>query len=215
MGYSKQYSLEELEKAASRVKCLVDDFFSQYKAAADDAVIKIEKERYIFINVDSFSFELQKHLLESFGSVSQRKIMYEIGRSVGIRDSIKFTKKWNLTDDLERLAAGPIYFASSGWGFVEFVKGTNIEVNENFVLAFNHYNSFEADSFILNDEKSKLPVCLLNSGYSAGWCSVAFNMDLRTEEIMCKAKGDDECFFLMAQTKHFEKQKMNYLKTYG
>ena len=29
----------------------------------------------------------------------------------------------------------------------------------------------------------------MNAGYSAGWCSVAFKLDLYAVEILCKAKG--------------------------
>lgn len=33
-------------------------------------------------------------------------------------------------------------------------------------------------------------MCVMNAGYSAGWCSVAFNLDLCSSEVLCKAKGN-------------------------
>ena len=42
----------------------------------------------------------------------------------------------------------------------------------------------------------------MNAGYSAGWCSVAFNLDLTATEMLCKAKGDLCCRFIMSHTSH-------------
>ena len=44
----------------------------------------------------------------------------------------------------------------------------------------------------------------MNAGYSSGWCQVSFGVDLKAEELTCRAKGDDQCVFVMAHPKHFD-----------
>ena len=46
--------------------------------------------------------------------------------------------------------------------------------------------------------KSKICVCNLNAGYSAGWCEESYGINLDAEEIACIAKGDKNCQFVMA-----------------
>ena len=40
--------------------------------------------------------------------------------------------------------------------------------------------------------------CLFSAGYSAGWCSEAFQLEVHGREIRCVAKGDAQCEFVMA-----------------
>jgi predicted hydrocarbon binding protein len=39
---------------------------------------------------------------------------------------------------------------------------------------------------------------MFSAGYSAGWCSEAFGVDLHGRELRCVARGDDNCEFIMA-----------------
>ena len=62
-----------------------------------------------------------------------------------------------------------------------------------------------------NGSNSKFPVCYWNAGYSAGWCSESFGLNLEAREIHCRAKGDKVCRFVMAPS---EKIEQRILETY-
>src|SRR3989304_624454 len=61
-------------------------------------------------------------------------------------------------------------------------------------------------------QKSDLPVCVMNAGYSSGWCEESFGVPLVASEIMCRAKGDEACRFIMAHPSKIEGYIENYLK---
>ncbi len=65
-------------------------------------------------------------------------------------------------------------------------------------MKYDHPNTFEVDSYLKEGIKVHHPVCVFSAGYSAGWCSESFNIELDAREVLCKAKGDKVCHFLMA-----------------
>ena len=81
---------------------------------------------------------------------------------------------------------------------VEIFEDSNPTTDDNFVLRFQHHNSFEAQAWIKTGKSSDIPVCTMNCGYSAGWCEESFGIPLTTVEVSCEAKGDDACCFIMA-----------------
>src|SRR5690606_29478773 len=40
--------------------------------------------------------------------------------------------------------------------------------------------------------------CIMNAGYSSGWCESSFGLELTAIEVSCKARGDATCSFVMA-----------------
>ena len=38
----------------------------------------------------------------------------------------------------------------------------------------------------------------MNAGYSSGWCEESFGVKLIAREILCRARGDEFCRFIMA-----------------
>ena len=51
----------------------------------------------------------------------------------------------------------------------------------------------------------------MNAGYSSGWCEESFGINLTAVEIACKAKGDDNCTFIMAPPDRIEEHLKRYL----
>ncbi|MCE7895047.1 MAG: hypothetical protein DYH12_35965 [Sorangiineae bacterium PRO1] len=63
--------------------------------------------------------------------------------------------------------------------------------------------------------RSKSPECLMNAGYSAGWCQVSYGVELRAEELLCRARGDDRCFFVMATPGRMPRVLRDYQQRLG
>jgi two-component sensor histidine kinase/predicted hydrocarbon binding protein len=151
-----------------------------------------------------------------------RNILFDIAHLLGKEDARVFHKEMGLTDPISKLAAGPIHFAYSGWARVELKDGSVMTPDENFELYYSHPNSFEADAWIEHGKQSKFPVCAMNSGYSSGWCSESFDLDLTAVELTCRACGDPECSFVMAPTtkireivKHLQNQAGDDARKYS
>ena len=59
---------------------------------------------------------------------------------------------------------------------------------------------------------SDAPVCVMNAGYSSGWCEASFGIPLVTVEILCRAAGDQTCRFIMAPPETIAQRVEQYVK---
>lgn len=183
----------------------VRKYFDNFKTNPSKAKIEINKQRYILLRAPALSYEFLKNIVKLYSDRGEaeaikigRNLLFDMAHLIGIEDAKNFHKEMKLKDPIEKMSAGPVHFAYSGWAFVEILKESRPSPDENFFLKYNHPYSFEADSWIKAGEKSKFPVCSMNSGYSSGWCEKSFGIELTSVEITCKARGDENCTFIMA-----------------
>ncbi len=165
----------------------------------------IKGERYILVRASALSLEFLNSISYFYRDRGKeeainigKNILFDLAHMLGIEDAKNFHKKMGLKDPISKLSAGPVHFAYSGWAFVDILKECNPSPDENFYIKYNHPYSFEADSWVKAGKKSTTPVCIMNAGYSSGWCEASFDMSLTSVEITCKAKGDKNCTFIMA-----------------
>ncbi len=180
-------------------------FFSRIRTDPTQATIEISGERYVLLRASSLSVDFLKtikHLYADYGEEQAiaigRNFLFDISHLIGMEDAKNFHKKMQVTDPIAKLAAGPVHFAYSGWAFVDISPESDPQPNENYFLKYDHPFSFEADSWIKAGQESKYPVCIMNSGYSSGWCEESFGIPLTSVELTCKAAGDASCTFIMA-----------------
>src|SRR4030043_334305 len=197
----------------------VSKYFKKKKEDPSKGTIEIFGQRYILIRAASMSvdfFETVKNLYQDKGDKEALNVawglLFDIAHSIGKADAKNFHKKMKLRDPIEKLSAGPIHFSHSGWAFVDIFPESKPSPDENYLLIYDHPFSFESDAWIKSGRKSDLPVCVMNAGYSSGWCEESFGVTLVASEIMCKAKGDDACRFIMASPSKIELYIKEYLK---
>lgn len=170
-------------------------------------------ERYIMYRGKSMAIALNKQLNSVLGS-GATNVIYQIGKACGSSDGKYYFEKLSVEDPQLRLAMGPVSFAMGGYALVEILPESAPAQNDDFLLVYDHPNSYEAESYIETGETTDKPVDFLNAGYSAGWCSEAFGLKLDAKEISCKAKGDRHCRFVMAPPRrlreHVKKLKEIY-----
>lgn len=183
----------------------VREYFSDVYNSAENGEIVIHDERYILVRSAALSYEfldIIKEMYRKNGSEEALRIgnnfLFDIGHVLGIKDSRVFHQKMNLTEPIQKLSAGPVHFAFTGWANVEILPESNPTPDEHFFLKYHHHNSWEAQSWIKAGRRSDRPVCIMNCGYSSGWCEESFGMHLTAVEITCEAHGDDHCTFIMA-----------------
>jgi son of sevenless-like protein len=156
-----------------------------------------ENDRFFMVNSEDFAYYLQRDLTKKFGSAA-RFFIYDLAFTLGREDCRRFVEHSGSDAPLVNLAAGPIYFAYTGMATVELLPGCNPVQGDDFLLAYYHHHSFEADAWLAHDEHPEHQVCLMNAGYSAGWCTQAFGTEMKAQEMTCRARGDKHCFFVMA-----------------
>lgn len=193
----------------------VAEYFSDAFNTAENGEIVISGERYVLFRSASLSYEfldIIKELYNDKGAEEAVRIgnnfLFDIAHVLGRKDAKSFQVKMKMSDPMQKLSAGPVHFAYTGWANVEILPESNPTPDENFYLKFHHHNSFEAQSWKKANRKSDIPVCVMNSGYASGWCEESFGMPLTSVEITCEAKGDANCTFIMAPPHKIE----SYLK---
>lgn len=192
-------------------------YFKEKKEEPSKGTIEIFGERYVLIRAASMSvdfFDTVKNLYKEEGEEEAlnvaRNLLFDIAHAIGKADARNFHIKMNLKDPIEKLSAGPVHFAHSGWAFVDIFPESRPTPDEDFYLIYDHPFSFEADAWNKAGKRSDCPVCVMNAGYSAGWCEESFGIPLVTAEILCTAKGDDVCRFIMAHPSKIE----GYIRAY-
>lgn len=183
----------------------VDDYFHALQFKPENGVIQADSERYILVRSSSLACDFFRYLQQLYSDrdavtafQTGQDFLFDIGHVLGIEDAKRYSHKMNLHNPIEKLSAGPVHFAYAGWGFVEIHSDSQPEPNDNFVLKYSHPNSFEADSWLSQEEQSDFPVCIMNAAYSSGWCEESFGLPLTAYEINCRAQGDASCDFVMA-----------------
>ncbi len=204
----------------------VSSYFSKLKMDPSCGTIEINDQRYVLVRASAFSkgfLETIQHLYADKGeseafSIGQN-FLFDYAHVIGMHDARDFHQKMQLTDPISKLSAGPVHFAYSGWAFVDISPESNPTPDDNFCLVYEHPYSFEADSWKQNAAVSKEPVCIMNAGYSSGWCEESFGIPLTAVEVSCIAKGDDCCRFIMSPPhkiqEHLERLKAKHPAHYS
>lgn len=196
---------ENFKAIFDKAQTTVGNYFTGIDISPSQGTIEINGQRYVLVRASALSYEFLNRIKalyaergEEEATLIGKNFLFDIAHVIGIEDAKNFHKVMNLTDPIERLSAGPVHFAYCGWAFVDILAESKPSTDENFYMKYHHPYSFEADSWIRAGKKSSTPVCVMNSGYSSGWCEESFGIQLTAVEISCRACGDDHCTFIMA-----------------
>ena len=197
----------------------VKNYFSISQSDPEKGSINFSGERYILVRAASMSiefFDMMALLYKDRGEKEARTLSYnflfDIAHSIGKADAKSFFSKMKVTDPIEKLSAGPVHFAYTGWASVKIHPFSKPTADENYYLIYDHPYSFEAQAWMDKGEKADFPVCVMNAGYSSGWCEESFGIPLVTAEIECRAKGDRHCRFIMAHPSRIKDYISDYCK---
>lgn len=197
----------------------VASYYKQLKFQPNKGTIDINGERYLLVRSSAFSYDFFHTVINMYSDktieqafVEGRDFLSDIAHVIGTEDAKGFHRKLNLKTPIEKLSAGPIHFAYTGWAFVDILPDSNPSIGPDFVLKYDHPFSFEADAWIKKGKKSHYPVCVMNAAYSAAWCKESFGFNLVSVEVTCRAKGDEKCSFIMAPPDQIHKHLDSYQK---
>ncbi len=208
---------EEFAPIFQRANDFVSKYFSQKSEDPTRGTIEIFGERYLLVRAASMSvdfFDTVKGLYQDSGEEEAvnvaTSLLFDIAHSIGKTDASMFHKSMDLQDPIEKLSAGPIHFSHTGWAFVDIFPESRPVPDESFFLVYDHPFSFESDAWLKAGKEADFPVCVMNAGYSSGWCEESFGLPLVSAEVTCRARGDDQCRFVMAHPSRIEQYIAEY-----
>ncbi|RYY70213.1 MAG: response regulator [Chitinophagaceae bacterium] len=208
---------EDLRPIFDMAQQTVSEYFRHLKMDPTKGTIEINDQRYVLVRASALSIDFLSTIQNLYGDRGETEAMaigknflFDIAHVIGMNDAKNFHEKMNLTDPISKLSAGTVHFAYSGWAYVDIVGESNPSPDENFYLIYHHPYSFEADSWKRAGKLSNTPVCIMNAGYSSGWCEESFNLPLTAVEVSCRAKGDDQCTFIMSPPEKIQEHLEKY-----
>jgi two-component system cell cycle sensor histidine kinase/response regulator CckA len=211
MGIRAAKVPQEVETEFAAAERYVAEYFSRREERPEKGTITIGGERYVLVRAASLSYHfwtfirsLYPQLSEDEALDSAARILFDIAHGIGKADARRFHHVMGVTDPVARLSSGPIHFAYTGWAFVELLAGTRLVADDDYLVVYDHPQSFESDTWLAEGHESARPVCWMNAGYSSGWCEESFRIPLTAREILCRARGDDCCRFIMAPPERIE-----------
>jgi PAS domain S-box-containing protein len=181
----------------------VTRYFADQRSAPERGTLEVSGQRYMLVRAASMSVEFHD-MVRSYYREDQEAaavahaLLFDVAHAMGLADAKAFAERMNVTDPIARLSAGPVHFAHAGWAFVDISAESNPSPDDDYYLLYDHPYSFESDSWLNAQKSTTHPVCVMNTGYSSGWCEHAFGIPLVATEILCRAKGDAACRFIMA-----------------
>lgn len=196
---------DEIKPLFDMAEKTVGEYFNNINLNPSEGTITIHDQRYVLVRASALSYDFFNKILDLYADRGEqeavnigRNFLFDISHVIGIEDAKNFHQKMNLKDPISKLSAGPVHFAYSGWAFVDILPESRPVPDDSFFIKYHHPYSFEADSWMRNEKKANFPVCVMNAGYSSGWCEESFGIPLTAVEISCRAKGDENCTFIMA-----------------
>lgn len=203
----------------ARAEEVVSQYFLRRREDPECGTIEIFGERYLLLRAAALSVEFFALVRDLYGPERRdeaddfsRNLLFDLAHAVGRSDARRFHDRMNLTDPIERLAAGPVHFSHTGWAFVDILPESAPTPDEDYLLIYDHPYSFEADAWVAAGQHADFPVCIMNSGYSSGWCEESFGLQLVASEVLCRARGDDACRFIMGPPSRLESLLQQYIQ---
>jgi two-component system, cell cycle sensor histidine kinase and response regulator CckA len=208
---------DSMQALFAKAEEVVARFFQDRIDDPAHGTIQIHGERYVLLRGAALSvefFDLVRSLYGDRGAEADelsRAILFDLAHSVGRSDAKNFHDKMQLSDPIARMSAGPVHFAHAGWAFVELADEAKPTSDDEFLSIYDHPYSFESDAWVRAGRASTFPVCIMGSGYSSGWCEESFGVKLVAAEILCRAKGDHTCRFVMAPPERIAARIQEYI----
>jgi len=206
---------EKLTPLFEIAQTFVARYFADLKSCPERGSLEICGQRYVLVRAASLSVEFYELVVSLLGREDEAHsmahgLLFDVAHGMGLSDARAFAERMGVVDPIARVSAGPIHFAHSGWAFVDISADSELSPDSSYRVLYDHPYSFESDSWLAAGKTADHPVCIMNAGYSSGWAESAFGMPLVATEILCRAKGDEACRFIMAPPERIQAHIARY-----
>lgn len=187
-----------LKPAFTFAETLVKRRFNDLLMRPQKGTVMVGGERYVLVRSESLYLSWFDALARVLGEKATVDLLYSAAREMGRSDAKAFIDKFRLINEIARLASGLVHMAHAGLASVEIYPDSTPTDDDSFFLHYTHPSTFETEVLREHGRRSMRTACFYSAGYSAGWCTESLNMHLHVREILCKARGDERCEFIMA-----------------
>ncbi|MDD2717601.1 MAG: ATP-binding protein [Candidatus Wallbacteria bacterium] len=209
---------EQFKGVFDHAQKIVAEYFQQLHLSPTKGTIRIADERYVLIRASALSINFLNIIRLLYSDKGEEEalaignnLLFDFSHMIGMADARDFHAKMHLTDPISKLSVGPFHFAHTGWALVNILPESRPSPDKEYFLIYEHPYSFEAESWLESGVKSDHPVCIMNCGYSSGWCEESFGIPLTAVEISCRATGSSACRFVMAHPEKIKEHLQKYL----
>ena len=171
-----------------------------------DGEIKL-MDTFVSIVPTTLLAEIQKNLVTSLGIKKAYDLVYESSKSGAYKWNDDFIKAHNFTDKRKIVDWQWKIVTFAGWGKWQII---NIDLEQKRLNA-----KFESSPLAKYYGKSKYPVDIIATGFSAGGISAAFGEDLDCIETNCIAMGNQFCEIEIGRKEYIAKRKEKLWKNWG
>ena len=180
-----------------RAEDQVSTMFSRLSMEPERGAIHIDQDRYVLMRAESLYLAWFETMAAGLGAEAAYDFIYNTARAIGRADAESFAQRLNVIDGVEKLSAGPVHFAHAGWALVHIIDDSSPSPDRDYFLHYVHPNTFESEVLELHSRTLAAPGCYFSAGYSSGWCSAAFGLEVHGREIQCVRAGGGACEFVM------------------
>ncbi len=202
----------QFEPPFAAAETYVEKLFDSVERKPSEGTIRVGGQRYVFMRCESLYLSWFDAMAETFGEETARDFVYNTAREIGRSDAADFAKRLRVESGIERLSAGPVHFAHAGWALVDIAGDSAPAPDASYYLHYHHPNTFESEVLVRREKKAEKPACLFSAGYSAGWCSDAFGVEVHAREVRCIARGESTCEFIMAPSARLDEYELRLLR---
>jgi predicted hydrocarbon binding protein len=185
------------EPPFAKAEKIVEGLFSVVEMRPARGTIHVGQQRYVMVRAESLYDAWFHSLTETFGEEAAGEFIYNTAREIGRSDAASFAAELHVTDPIERLASGPVHFAYTGWARVDILADSLPATDDSYFLHYHHPNTFESE-VVKKVGLLRHGGCLFSAGYSSGWCSYSFGIEVHGRELRCVGAGEKSCEFIMA-----------------
>ena len=193
----------------------VEGLFERYRREPEQGTLHVGDQRYVLLRCESLYLSWFDAMAETFGTETAREFVYNTARAIGGSDAKDFCLRQGVSDGVERLSSGPVHFAHAGWARVEILDDSAPSTDDDYYLHYHHPNTFESEVLVQRGKRVEDCACLFSAGYSAGWCSEAFGLEVHARELTCVARGDARCEFIMAPAARLDGHELKLRRERG
>ncbi len=178
----------------------VERLFKQLSCEPARGTIHVGEDRYVLMRAESLYLAWYEAMAEALGEEAAYEFIYNTARAIGRSDARTFAQRMGVSSSLERLSAGPVHFAHAGWALVDIFEDSQPSPDNEYYLHYCHPNTFESEVLGSLGRRLPSPGCFFSAGYSSGWCSFAYGIEVHGREVQCVAAGGEACEFIMGRS---------------
>jgi len=134
---------DELSDLFGSIEKKVVEHFNDFNFDPVSGEITVHGQRYVLFRSDSMGYEFMDFIKERYADRPEKEaisignnFLYDNSKVIGKKDAVAFHKILKLKEPIEKLSAGPVHFAFTGWANVEISPDSNPVPGDDYVLKF-------------------------------------------------------------------------------